>query len=188
MEHFDVDINITEGNNIFNIAHELGLGHRIIVAVDSGELWNPGFSENMEDLLVGESADHALIVAGLDTSDPSDVKVILTDPGNGNTQYAYSEKQFMDAWKDSNCHMVSTTVSPDEYLTGITPEKPEFFADVEFSTIEALSDDCIDIHHDLYHAFYEDVMNGDTDIHQLEDIYGDSVMDEPEEIDDLDYE
>ena len=65
--------------------------HHVLVTVDSGELWAPGMGEKLEDLLIREQADHAILVVGIDTSNPSDVKVIVTDPGNGNTQYAYSE-------------------------------------------------------------------------------------------------
>lgn len=59
----------------------------MIVGVDSDELV---FLEREldEDYLVGERADYTLIVVGVDTSDPDNVMVIVTNPGNGNRQWA----------------------------------------------------------------------------------------------------
>lgn len=94
--------------NVYNLVSELSAGKRIIVGVDSGELWNPGISEQMEDSILGERPDHALIVAGVDTSDPNNVKVVLTDPGTGHIAKEYPLEKFMDAWKDSGFMMVST--------------------------------------------------------------------------------
>ena len=95
--------------NIFNLVNELAQGHKVIMGVDSGELWNYGFMEKMEDNYIGgERADHALIVSGIDTSDPNDVKVIITDPGTGDFCKEYSFSQFIDAANDSKFFMVTT--------------------------------------------------------------------------------
>ena len=104
--------------NIKLVINELSQGHRIIVGVDSGELWSHRDGnlwdqtlEFFDDLFHGqEGADHALIVAGVEVNpnDPSDVKVILTDPGTGDLRIEYSLDEFMDAWEDSNCFMVAT--------------------------------------------------------------------------------
>lgn len=116
LEHYGVPANATNGNNIFNLANELAQGHQVIVGVDSGELVFP-------ELEMGEdnTADHALVVVGIDTSDPNNVQVVVTDPGTGNRQWAYSEEQFMDAWKDSNCFMVSTDEAPQTATGGEYP-------------------------------------------------------------------
>ena len=94
--------------NIYNLVSDLSAGKRIIVGVDSGELWHPGTMEHLEDSVLGDRPDHALIVAGVDTTNPDDVKVILTDPGTGHVAKEYPLAQFMDAWKDSGCEMVCT--------------------------------------------------------------------------------
>ena len=94
--------------NVYNLVSDLSAGKRIIVGVDAGELWQPGMGEELRDLVVGESANHALIVAGVDTTDPNNVKVILTDPGTGHVAKEYPLTEFMDAWKDSGCTMIST--------------------------------------------------------------------------------
>lgn len=159
LEHFGVDTSITEGNNIFNLINELAQGHRVLVTVDSGELWNPGWKEGLEDWIGGEKADHALLVVGADTSDPQNIRIIVTDPGNGNTQYAYSEKQFLDAWKDSNCYMTSTNVSPEEFATHQVLPPMNTFADIPYASIARLSDAGLDIDNNDYHPFFEDFLN-----------------------------
>lgn len=96
--------------NIFDIVNELAQGHKIIVGVDSSELHdNPLFSW-MEDSQAGQMADHALIVSGIDMTDPVNPTVILTDPGTGISADPIPLKQFMDAWNDSSNFMVSTDI------------------------------------------------------------------------------
>lgn len=144
----NVPVNCSDDNNIFNIANELAQHHQIIVAVDSNELHGRcGIMTKMEDWFMGENPNHALIVAGLDTSDPTDVKVILTDPGSGELRVTYSESEFMDAWKDSNCFMVSTDVAPEEYLgdadfvgeaefAGFPQEDLEYLGDLSYDDMD----------------------------------------------------
>jgi len=157
LEHYGVRVEATEGNNIFNLASELSKGHQIIVSVDSGELVNPD-SEINEDLLSGESADHSLTVVGLDTTNPDDVKVIVTDPGTGNKQWAYSEKQFLEAWKDSNCYMVSTEQSPQEYSGGEAPSMPDF-AGIPTDIIDKMADVDLTPSYDHLDAIIHSLMN-----------------------------
>lgn len=157
LEHYGVDVDITEGNNIFNLANELAQGHQVIVGVDSGELVNPE-GEIGEDEIVGEVADHALVVVGIDTSDPDNVKVIVTDPGTGNRQWAYSEDDFMDAWKDSNFFMVSTEQSPEE-ASGGRFEELDSFAGIPSETIEHMADIDLSASYDFMDAILESIQN-----------------------------
>ena len=94
--------------DVFDIVNELSQGHKIIVGVDSGELWGNSFIEWLRDFFLGETPDHAILVSGIDTSDPNNVMVYVTDPGNGDLNKAYPLDQFMDAWKDAQCFMVAT--------------------------------------------------------------------------------
>lgn len=184
LEYYGLDTSITEGNNIFNLANELAQGHRVLVTVDSGELWSPGLGEKLEDLLIGEQADHALLVVGVDTSNPSDVKVIVTDPGNGNTQYAYSEKEFMDAWKDSNCFMASTNESPEEYLAHTEYPPMSTFADIPYDSIARLSESGISIvDADCYHDFFDEFMSNPEELDVLMDEYSDLFDDDDDDMD-----
>lgn len=97
-----------DGGNVYDLVNELAQGHKVIVGVDADELWKPSIFND----LFGEEANHALIVTGIDTTDPDDVKVILTDPGTGEVAATYPIDQFVDAWEDSNCFYVATDVAP----------------------------------------------------------------------------
>lgn len=99
--------------NIAHVVSALADGKQVMMAVDSGELWETSFigklKETIEDKIpfVG-GADHALLVTGIDASDPSDVKVIVTDPGSGALNKPYPLKQFIDAAEDSKFFMTVT--------------------------------------------------------------------------------
>lgn len=94
--------------SIFNLVSELSKRHPIIVGVDSGELWNKGIDETMEDLIFGEFPDHALIVGGIEYNDLlSDWQVNVIDPGTGENLTSYDLEQFEDAWADSDYFMVT---------------------------------------------------------------------------------
>lgn len=102
--------------NVFNLADELGQGHKIIVAVDIKELYGNSFWQSIKEFLVGKTPNHAMIVSGIDTSDPDDLKVILTDPGTGKTLFECPYERFLSAWNDSDCFMVATdNPAPLEY-------------------------------------------------------------------------
>lgn len=105
LELHGIPVSQYENANIFNLVNELAQGHKVIVGVDAGELWgNDVFDKMFED----NAADHALIVSGVDTSDPNNIKVIVTDPGTGSLLKEYSMEEFVEAWADSNCFMMST--------------------------------------------------------------------------------
>jgi hypothetical protein len=105
--------------NAFNLVSELSQGHKVIVGVDSAELWGNKFTAWWNDFYHGDTPDHALIVSGIDTSDPNNVKVIVTDPGTGEGYKEYPLDQFMDAWSDSQCYMVSTDVPVPKVVPGM---------------------------------------------------------------------
>ena len=94
--------------NVYQLVNELAAGKKIIVGVDSNELWKDDAMEDLKDVIFGGQPDHALIVAGIDTADPDNVQVVLTDPGTGHVAKAYPLDQFLDAWNDSDNFMVVT--------------------------------------------------------------------------------
>lgn len=121
-------------NTVYDLVSELSKGHRVIVGVDSGELWNKTFIgkslEKVEDMIGMSHADHALIVAGVDVNvnNPKDIKIVLTDPGTGDLRIEYKLKDFMDAWKDSKCFMVSTEeAAPFQFDPATSREVPSGF-------------------------------------------------------------
>ena len=109
LELYNIPVTQYEGANIFNLTAEIAKGHKIIVGVDADELWGrTGFLHDLLESLGYETPNHALLVSGVDISDPNDVKVIITDPGTGDIAKAYPMQEFLDAWKDSNYFMVAT--------------------------------------------------------------------------------
>ena len=91
-----------------------------------------------------------------------------------NQQYAYSEKEFMDAWKDSNCFMASTNESPEEYIAHTEYPPMSTFADIPYDSIARLSDSGISIADaDCYHDFFDEFMSNPEDLDTLMDEYSD---------------
>ncbi|MDR0982994.1 MAG: hypothetical protein LBM07_07140 [Culturomica sp.] len=120
LDQVGIPVSQMESANIFDLTNELAQGHKVIIGVDSGELWAKSsglgeqFKEWWDDLWGNNEADHALIVSSIDNQNPDDPQVVLTDPGSGEIRH-YPLDEFMDAWKDSNCFMVSTDVAPAEF-------------------------------------------------------------------------
>lgn len=111
----DVYVNANE----YNLVSELAQGKRVIVGVDSGELWEgEGVLTDFFERIFGCGADHAVVVSGINTADPNNVKVILTDSGAGQAAVEYPLDRFMDAWKDGKCTMwvPQNPPSPDQNL------------------------------------------------------------------------
>jgi hypothetical protein len=93
------------------LIRELSQGHKVIVGVDSGELW--GTDSSIEDYFNGGQADHALVVNGLDLSDPNNPQAVLNDPGHPNgAGVRVPLDQFLDAWSDSGQFYVATDEAP----------------------------------------------------------------------------
>lgn len=171
LEHYGIEVNGSMGNNIFNLSNELAQGHQIIVSVDSAELIYPEETVGIDEAY-GEMADHALVVVGIDTTDPDNVQVIVTDPGTGNRQMAYPAEQFIEAWKDSDCFMVSTTDVPT--VAPLYPYVPmDTFAGIPMDTLDRLSDMDIDMDNDImYDRFVDDLMANPYAFDNLMEQYG----------------
>ena len=99
-KHIDdrgVPVSMTEGNGVDNLVSELSQGHRVIVAIDSGELWNPGASESIEDMVCGHIPDHAVIVDGVSIS--SDTFDHPFDPSWSSPCFVYLKSPSNTCWK-----------------------------------------------------------------------------------------
>lgn len=116
LESHGLPVNRFDHANVFNLSNELAQGHKVIVGVDSKDLWESqnGIIHEILDFFGLAKADHAVIVSGIDTTDPDNIRVNITDPGTGDVAKSYPIEQFLDAWKGSDFTMVSTAVpSPD---------------------------------------------------------------------------
>lgn len=78
-------------------------GKQVLVAVDGGELIGNPFEEKMEDILVGEIADHCVVVLNYDAEED---KVMLFNPAFGDIPLTVSTETFLDAWHDSGNYTV----------------------------------------------------------------------------------
>lgn len=119
LEHAGIHCTRQCDANVFNLISELSQGHKVIVGVDSGELWGNRFNEWLKDFFIGVTPDHALLVTGIDTSNPYNIKVIVTDPGTGESGKAYPLDQFMDAWSDARYYMCSTNDPVPSTVSGM---------------------------------------------------------------------
>ena len=120
LEAHGVPCNVYVNANEYNLISELAQGKRVIVGLDSGEIWEgEGALQDFWEKITGGGADHAVVVSGINTADPDNIKVVLTDSGAGHAAIEYPLDQFMDAWKDGEC----TMWVPQE------PPKPEFDLD-----------------------------------------------------------
>ncbi len=189
-----------ENATVYDLTSALARGQEVIIGVDSSELWDKGMlSEVMnkfDDLYHGEQADHALIVAGIDTSDPGNVEVILTDPGTGEEAARYPMDRFLDAWHDSGNFMVTTDApaplshNPEminfDYSAGHLPLIGQMPYDYFDQAVLPLSHEIgMDSHAmDLLHHDFSAMMDGDrfsfspdliTALDNIPDIHSDSL-------------
>lgn len=136
LEMMGVGIHVVPNASKEALMDEFVKGHRVILSLDSNELWyNKTFMEKLgnkaADFLSPEQGNHALIAAGLviDTDNPANSYVVLTDSGSGEFRVKYPLEQFMDAWKDSNCYMIATNdPAPYQYDSELDKMVPSNFA------------------------------------------------------------
>ena len=95
LNHYGVEAVQMRNAGVYHIMHELSQGHKIIVGVDS-------------DSADAAEAQHVMLVAGIDTTDPNNLKVVVHDPSHPEQDNTYSANEFMERWKHTGCFMVST--------------------------------------------------------------------------------
>lgn len=114
MEHFNLEVSYKENCSLADLSDKLENGEKVIVALDSDEIMNPGMGEDEPLALYygipGQGSNHAVQAIGIDHSDPDNPQVILNDPGTPNGKgLMVPASDFVEAWEDSNHYMVSTT-------------------------------------------------------------------------------
>jgi hypothetical protein len=115
LEHYGVSTHTNHNGDIASLVDELAHGRKVIVAVDSGELWNGvSFWQRLTGI-DNYSPDHAIVVSGIDFSDANNPQVIVNDPGypdGGGMRYPLNH--FLESWNDSNCTYVATDDAPQD--------------------------------------------------------------------------
>lgn len=103
LEYMGMDVERSVLNDVSDIENCLNNGGKVIVGVDSSELW---LNEN-NDFVCGMSADHVVQVTGIDYTNPDSPMVILNDSGVANGAAATLPlEEFMEAWEDSGFYMI----------------------------------------------------------------------------------
>ena len=94
LNHYGVEAVQMRNAGVYHIMHELSQGHKIIVGVDAED-------DQAE-------AQHVMLVAGIDTTDPNNLKVVVRDPSHPELDETYSANEFMQRWQHTGCFMVAT--------------------------------------------------------------------------------
>lgn len=103
LESLGLDVERREGVSFTQLTQMLENGEKVICGVNNMVLANPEMAN-----INGISANHAVQVIGIDTTDPSDIRVILNDPGVADGRgISHSLSTFMAAWNTSNNYTVS---------------------------------------------------------------------------------
>lgn len=106
LDNHGIDTHLTSGS-ISDLQSELGDGHKIVIPLDSGEIW--GEDSPYEDFF-GERADHAVVLTGIDAERGV---VFLNDPGHPDGQAMQVDiDKFTDAWDDSGNQFIASDESP----------------------------------------------------------------------------
>ena len=88
--------------SIKDIRQALALGHHLIVVIDGGERVGDPTQEALEDTLIGEIPDHAVVLTAYD---PPRKLIALYDPQTIPVFDEYPLARFMGAWRDSRRYM-----------------------------------------------------------------------------------
>jgi len=104
LENHGIETSIGKGD-ISDLQLKLDGGHKIIIPLDSGEIWK---NDSMFEDLFSKRADHAVVITGIDT-DSISPKVFLNDPGHPDGQAMKVDMDvFLDAWNDSENQYIAT--------------------------------------------------------------------------------
>ena len=90
----------------------------------------------------------------------------------------------MEAWKDSNCFMVSTNESPEEFITHTEYSPMPTFADIPYDYIARLSESGISVADtECYHEFFDELMSNPAELDSLMNEYSNLFEDEGDDVD-----
>lgn len=111
LEHYGVPCHQVENAQISDIVSELAAGHRVIIGVDSGELW--GEESGLSDFYE-QAADHAIWVTAVRDDGDGNITVVVNDSGDPEgAGREYPLDTFVDAWEDSGGFYVATDGPPE---------------------------------------------------------------------------
>lgn len=104
LDYYEVNNQMSFDNDLSDLERELNDGKKIIVGVDSGQIW---YGEENNIFSPETTADHAVEVIGIDRSDENNPMVILNDSGtpDGKGEMVPLEV-FENAWSAGDRQMI----------------------------------------------------------------------------------
>jgi hypothetical protein len=118
MNIYDVPNHSVINASVEQLVRELQNGNGVIVGVNSYELWDEGIWNDIKQFFYDafgldtanlNPANHAVVVTGVDISNPETPMVILNDSGTPDgAAVHYPLRQFADAWENSGCYYTAT--------------------------------------------------------------------------------
>ncbi len=106
LDLYDIDSDIIENCTVNDLREHLSQNRKIILPVDSDELWGKLDFEN--------APDHAIWLVGIDDSNLNEPVAIINDTGDPNGQGRVIPLSLLeDAWDDSGNRMLVTNETPD---------------------------------------------------------------------------
>jgi hypothetical protein len=136
LEHYGVPCHQVENAQIGDIVSELAAGHKVIIGVDSGELW--GEESPMSDFYE-QAPDHAIWVTAVRDDGDGNVTVVVNDSGDPDgAGKEYPLDTFVDAWEDSGGFYVATDSPPENLSAQVEGFDPEtgMFSSLKDALIE----------------------------------------------------
>ena len=126
MDAFGIGNHTVMNASVEQLVAELQQGHGVIVAVNSSELWDQGILNDLDNFFLDVfgkdnevAADHAVVITGIDMSDPDHPMAILNDSGTPNgAAVRYPLDQFVDAWENSGFYYTATNDPIPESIYG----------------------------------------------------------------------
>ena len=103
--YYGVKHEMSFDNDIEALEKALNNGQKVIVSVDSGQIW---YGDDNNIFSPETAADHAVEVIGIDHSDPNNPMVILNDSGSRNGRgEMVAVDVFENAWKAGDAQMIT---------------------------------------------------------------------------------
>ena len=122
LESFNVQVSRRYNCTVDDIRESLSAGRDVIAVVDGGELTDTAGGEIFEDMIVGETPDHAVAIL-----DYGETGMTVYNPETGNEQDVYPQSVFADAWADSKNYLI---IASDNDMETYVPH-PIDLSDVE---------------------------------------------------------
>jgi hypothetical protein len=110
LEHHGIAVERSQGNSVSDIIEHLSHNRKLIVGLDSNEIWQNSWEQQLKDLFFMPEANHAVQIIGYD--EEREV-FILNDPGRPDGKaFEVSYMDFELAWDDSNRFLMVTKNAP----------------------------------------------------------------------------